>query len=325
MSGLDILAIAGRWFDRGWYEVRNPDVVKVGIDALAHYVRYGENEGRKPSQWFNPAWYRTVYKIAAGQSALGHFLAHRTTGRFLPCPELYLVPHAPPWRDDIAAGADPFDHYLTDMVMPERELLPGFAMLQLSGLIDVTYFQINPLDRFDAEIDPILHYCRFGWWRGMRPSTAFDPEWYSETNGLIRELGIDPVAHYILEGEPANRRPVPWFDPAWYRSEYHVPSGILALAHYLRHRHARAVSPNPLFDVEWYVARHAAEIPPEVDPFSHYLLSGAIRDIDPSPRFDARAWRHRHMAPLGSEGQSELPITARNPLVHHLRFVHAER
>jgi hypothetical protein len=156
----------------------------------------------------------------------------------------------------------------------------------------------------------------------LRPSTAFDLEWYGETNPAVTRLGINPLSHYILEGEPANRRPTPWFDPGWYRSEHNVPPGHLALSHYLRHRHAGTVSPNSMFDTAWYVARHGASIPPEVDPFSHYLLAGAMQDIDPSPRFDARAWRHRHMAPLAADGQSELPITARNPLVHYLRLRH---
>jgi hypothetical protein len=318
MSDAEVWASSGRWFDRTWYLTRNPDVARVGIDPLAHYLRYGENEGRHPSPWFDPAWYRGVYTLSPDQSALAHFLTHRTTGAFLPCAALYLVPHSPPWRD----GIDPFDHFLTEMVVPERELLPDLAPLQASGLIDTTYYQINPTDRYEAELDPVLHYCRFGWWRRLRPSTAFDPDWYAETNQTVARLGINPLMHYFLEGEPAGRRPVPWFDPVWYRSEYDVPAGTLALAHYLQHRGTRTVSPNPLFDVDWYVARHT--IPPEVDPFSHYLLIGALQDIDPSPRFNAREWRYRHMAPPAAEGQSELPVTARNPLVHHLAKSHGK-
>ncbi len=322
VSDMEVWAAAGRWFDRDWYNRRNPDVVRAGIDPLAHYLRYGEAEGRRPSPWFNPMWYRMVYDVPADVSSLRHFLTRRTTGHFLPCAELYLVPHSAPWRADIAAGTDPFDHYLTDMQRPERELLPDLALIQPAGLFDSMYFRINSVGPYEAELDPALHYCRFGWWRGLWPSTAFDPDWYAETNPEPARLGVNPLAHYILEGEPANRRPAGWFDPGWYRSEYHVPQGQLALSHYLSHRHERAVSPNPLFNVGWYVARHGKSIPPEVDPFSHYLLCGAIRDIDPSPRFDARAWRHRHMAPPGAEGQSELPVSARNPLVHYLRFVH---
>lgn len=318
MPDAEIWANAGRWFDRAWYLLRNPDVARVGMDPLAHYLRYGENEDRHPSPWFAPAWYRAAYQVLAEQSPLEHFLARRTSGEFLPCAALYLVPRSPPWRDAVAAGADPFDRYLTDMVVPEHELLPDLDTLRCSGLIDANYYQINPADAVETELDPALHYCRFGTRRRFRPSTAFDPAWYAETNPVVARLGINPLMHYIVEGEAANRRPVPWFDPAWYRSKYEVPEGDAALAHYLRHRHARTVSPNPLFDVAWYVARHAATIPPEVDPFSHYLMHGAIRDIDPSPYFNARAWRHRHMASLTAAGQVELPLMARNPLVHRL-------
>jgi hypothetical protein len=321
----DIWANAGRWFDRDWYLVRNPDVRQVGIEPLAHYRRYGETEGRFPSPWFNPTWYRVAYGIPADQSPLEHFLLRRTTGQFLPCAALYLVPHVSPWRDDKTAGVDPFDRYLSASIVPEHELLPDLTQIQPSGLIDGGYYRINRVGPYEDELDPALHYCRIGWRSGLQPSTAFEPNWYAETNLIITRLRINPLTHYILEGEPANRRPVPWFDPAWYRSVYLVPPEQLALAHYLQHRHARAVSPNPLFDVTRYVARYGASIPHEIDPFSHYLVYGALRDVDPSPQFDSRLWRHRHMAPLAAVGQSELPATERNPLVHHLRLRYAVR
>jgi hypothetical protein len=316
----DIWANAGRWFDGDWYIVRNPDVGRVGIDPLAHYRRYGEAEGRFPSPWFDPAWYRQVYDIPLQQSPLEHFLLRRTSGQFLPCAALYLAPHLPAWSDNKTAGDDPFDQYLREMIVPEHELLPDLTQIQPSGLIDTAYYRINPVAQYENELEPALHYCRIGWRSGLRPSTVFEPAWYIETNPIVARLRINPLTHYILEGEPANRRPVPWFDPAWYRSSYEVPPEQLALAHYLQHRHARAVSPNPLFDVTRYVGRYGASIPPEIDPFSHYLVCGALRDIDPSTRFDARSWRHRHMAPLAAVGQSELPVAARNPLVHHLRL-----
>jgi hypothetical protein len=315
----DIWASAGRWFDRDWYLVRNPDVRQVAIDPLAHYLRYGEAEGRFPSPWFNPAWYRRAYGIPATQSPLEHFLQRRMTGQFLPCAALYLVPHLAVLRDTETEAVDPFDRYLAATTVSEHELLPDLTQIQPSGLIDTTYYRINPVGQYENELDPALHYCRIGWHSGLRPSTAFEPDWYYETNPIVARLQINPLTHYILEGEPANRRPTPWFDPAWYRSAYHVPAGQLALAHYLQHRHERAVSPNPMFDVELHMARFGASIPSDVDPFSHYLVYGALQDLDPSPRFDARLWRHRHMAPVTAEGQSELPVAARNPLVHFLR------
>lgn len=320
MTDPDIWTNAGRWFDRDWYLLRNPDVRQVGIDPLAHYQRYGEAEGRFPSPWFNPAWYRLVYEIAADRSPLEHFLQRRTTGRFLPCAALYLVPHLPASPADELADGDPFDRYLDANAMPEHELLPDLTQIGPSGLVDAAYYRINPVGRFEDDLEPALHYCRIGWRSGLRPNSAFEPNWYAETNPIVERLQINPLTHYILEGEAANRRPIPWFDPAWYRAAYQVPPEQLALAHYLQHRHARAVSPNPLFDVHRYVTHYGDSIPPEIDPFSHYLVRGALQNIDPSGRFDARLWRHRHMAPLAADGQSELPVSVRNPLVHHLRL-----
>ena len=308
----------GRWFDRAWYLSRNPDVAHAGIDPLAHYRRYGEPEGRRPSPWFDPAWYRAAYGIPADQSPLDHFLNWRATGRFLPCAALYPVPLLPSGKADIEAGTDPFDRYLTDTLVPEREHLPSLAPVRGSGLIAANYFAINVVGPFETDFDPALHYCRFGARAGAWPSDAFDPGWYRTTNPTALRVGIDPLLHYILEGEARGRRPIAWFDPAWYREAYAVPADRPALTHYLAHRDSGTVSPNPLFDIAWYRAAGPA-FPPGTDPFAHYLVWGGIEDVSPSPGFDARLWRHRHMAPLAAEGQNRLPAAARNPLIDFFR------
>lgn len=318
MSGAEsgILAEAGRWFDADWYLLHNPDVTRVGIDAQSHYLRYGEAEGRKPSAWFDPAWYRAVYGLAPYQSPLAHFLAHRMTGRFLPRPDLYVAARLAP-----GDGAfDPFDRYLTENEKPERELLPDLTVIHPSGLIGPGYFRINGLHPDEHALQPDLHYCRIGVRFDARPNDVFDLAYYAADHPGLAGLGINPVTHYILEGEPSGQRPTIWFDPVWYRREYGVNADQVALGHYLAHRHGRGVSPNPLFDVSWYVARFGQEIPPEMDPFSHYTIWGALRDIAPSPGFDARGWRHRNMAALGAPGQEQLPYAARNPLIHYLRL-----
>ena len=307
-------ASAGRWFDRDWYLLRNPDVARTGIEPLAHYLRYGEAEGRPPCAWFDPPWYRLAYGIPPGASPLAHFLVHRTGGEFLPCAALYSVPLTAPWRD----GPDPFDRYLDAVFIPGREVLPDLPAVAASGLVDAAYHRLNGCDPFQAELDPALHYCRFGWHLGMRPNDAFDPAWYETANRVAMHRRINPLAHYILEGEAAGRRPVPWFDPVWYRGQYGVPEGQSALAHYLAHRGAGVVSPNAFFDPAWYVARLDRPIPEGIDPFAHYLVIGAVEDVEPSPHFEARLWRHRHMAPLGAPGQAHVPVAERNPLVHFL-------
>lgn len=311
-----LLATVGRWFDPAWYLTRNPDVARAGLDPLAHYLGYGEQEGRRPCPWFDPLWYRTAYDLPPGARVLEHFLTHRTSGAVLPDPALFAAAHLPDGRAAITAHEDPFDRYLTARERPEHELVPDLILLRDSGLIDADYHRRNGSPVVDRTLDPATHYCRLGWHAGYSPNDVFDPAWYARTNPDVSHLGINPLTHYVLVGEPANRAPVAWFDPAWYRAARNVPDNETALAHYLRTRRERPVSPHPLFDIEWYVTQHA--IPADVDPFAHYLLFGSIEDIDPSPRFSARAWRHRHMGPLTAPGREALPLAARNPLVHHI-------
>jgi hypothetical protein len=44
-------------FDIAWYLKANPDVRHVGLDPVEHYLRYGADEGRNPSQSFNTRAY----------------------------------------------------------------------------------------------------------------------------------------------------------------------------------------------------------------------------------------------------------------------------
>lgn len=310
---------AGCWFGAAWYLTRNPDIARAGLDPWAHYLAYGEPEGRKPSPWFDPAWYRGAHGLAPGESPLRHFLAHRATGAFPPDPALFAAAHLPEGRAAIARGQDPYAAYLDAHATPEHELLPDLVVLAPSGLIDALYHERNRTPPVETVLDPALHYCRIGWRQDRLPSDAFDPGWYRRAYPEIARLRINPLTHYALVGDAAGRRPVPWFDPGWYRAAHDVPADMTALAHYLRHRRSGLVSPNALFDAGWYRARHA--IAEGVDPFAHYLHHGAVRDIDPSPRFDARLWRHRHMAPLTAPGLHDLPIERRNPLLHHLRYM----
>src|SRR6185369_2860933 len=104
---------------------------------------------------------------------------------------------------DLAAGIDPFDHYLTDTLVPEHELLPDLTLIRPFELIDTMYYRLNPVYPYEDELDPVLHYCRFGHHRGLRPNTVFEPAWYAETNPVTARLGLNPLSHYILEGEAA--------------------------------------------------------------------------------------------------------------------------
>jgi hypothetical protein len=307
------------YFDPGWYLASNPDVAGSAMNPLLHYLRHGDLEGRRPMAFFDPDWYRTAHDLAPDRPALRHFLPRRGSGRFRPCAALYAVPFLPPYREHTARNEDPFRAYLDDMAAAQREVFPDLPLLTASELVDVNYYLANGSDVRDAELDPVLHFCRYGWQEKRKPNIYFDIVWYLETNPHVARCGLNPLVHYVCEGEAANRRPVAYFDPAWYRSTYGAPQEQGALAHYLAHRRSQAFSPTPLFDVDWYVARHAGELGPHRDPFTHFLHAATRDDVDPSPQFDAAEYRRQHLGGARSGIRDLMYAEVDNPLIHHLR------
>ena len=313
----------GRWpnryFDPTWYRSANHDVAEAGIDPLLHYLRHGEAEGRWPHTLFNPNWYRTAYRVPNDTLALGHFIAHRTREPYSPLPELFAVPFIKPYREDLTSGRDPIEHFLDDAEAKGIEAFPDPAIVEESRLVEDNYYLINAADVHEANIDPVSHYCRYGWRERRKPNIYFDPVWYEQTNPDVERLQINPLTHYIVLGEAANRRPVPFFDPGWYREEYDVPAEQLALTHFLANRRKQTVSPTPMFDVKWYVSRFGADLGPGRDPFAHYLQAGMTQDIDPCRGFNAGRYRQTKLGRPSRGFARVLRPDHHNPLVHFLR------
>ena len=57
-----ILKTIAPWFDREFYLAAYPDVAGLGIDPLAHFYDYGEQQGYRPRADFDPLYYLAVYR-----------------------------------------------------------------------------------------------------------------------------------------------------------------------------------------------------------------------------------------------------------------------
>src|SRR5882757_3775549 len=55
-------------------------------------------------------------------------------------------------------------------------------------------------------VDPLEHYCVFGWKEGRDPCVWFSTRKYAARNSDVRESGINPFLHYILAGRQEGRR-----------------------------------------------------------------------------------------------------------------------
>jgi hypothetical protein len=346
-------------FDSAYYAHANPDVVAADVPPLVHYVRFGMAENRRPNAYFDPLhyaaaaaslepdpalpsllhyrrvgesagiapgpffdpqWYRAAYGIADDDSPLADFLAQADRRQRLPLPGFYAVPRLAPhlW---LPQAEDCFARYLEDSPEEAAEGGPDARVIAESGIFDANYYLINGLDVHALGLEPIRHFCRYGWREGRSPNIYFAVRWYLQTNPGVAALGVNPVVHYLLDGEAAGRRPIVYFDPLWYRNTYRVPKKQSALAHYLAHRRSQRFAPNPEFDLAWYLRTYGAQVGRNRDPFSHYLMAGTYGDVRPSPSFDWPGYRRRTRGRRTRHFPWTLNPSLDNPLIHKL---HAE-
>jgi hypothetical protein len=114
--------------------------------------------------------------------------------------------------------------------MDERDRIAG------SGLFDAVYYVDQNPDVATSSIDPLTHYCAFGWREARRPNPCFDSAWYLATyDREILDRG-NPLLDYIMRGEKRGRFPSVDFDPELYRVEERLSLDVSPLWHYLAGR-----------------------------------------------------------------------------------------
>src|SRR4030042_1303462 len=80
-----------------------------------------------------------------------------------------------------------------------------YLKIKRSGLFDDHYYLKTYHDCRRSDVDPILHYLKFGYKEGRNPSAQFDNNYYLESNPDVRALQINPLIHYIRFGKKEGR------------------------------------------------------------------------------------------------------------------------
>lgn len=145
-------------FDSDFYAENNPDVAASGLNLLQHYIVYGAREGRNPHPLIDLAFLRTQVKLSPAEDPLIAYLRSQKDA---------LRPH--PLFDAAFVAAQQEDlrptlvFYLTsdgESVDPSKHF---------SGRV---YRKLYPQSR---DMNPLVHYVRFGRAQGLRMPTGDDP------------------------------------------------------------------------------------------------------------------------------------------------------
>ena len=178
MQDIAIIKASGL-FDAQQYLQRNPDVARSGMDPVEHYVRHGAAEGRDPIEGFSTTYYlRNNPDVAtSGINPFRHYVEYgRDEGR---------PPRQQPVHRNHAGAKD------------------DARIIARSNLFDAGYYLKHNRDVAASGMNPLAHFCQYGFRELRNPSQGFDIGWYWLTY-LSSDVDTNPLAHYLRKGVQDN-------------------------------------------------------------------------------------------------------------------------
>ncbi|MBW2112688.1 MAG: glycosyltransferase, partial [Deltaproteobacteria bacterium] len=99
-------------FDPAYYLAQNPDVAELKPNPLAHFVKYGVREGRDPNPFFSVEYYLAQAPEAAGMNPVAHYLEVGAARGMSPSPLFDSNSYLACNPDVAVAGMNPLVHFV---------------------------------------------------------------------------------------------------------------------------------------------------------------------------------------------------------------------
>ena len=87
----------------------------------------------------------------------------------------------------------------------KAQLLNDRNIIIGSSYFSPFYYLTRYQDVWDSGIDPLDHFCLYGWKESRDPNPSFSIKSYLNKYDDVKKSGINPLVHYILHGEKENR------------------------------------------------------------------------------------------------------------------------
>jgi hypothetical protein len=156
----------------------------------------------------------------------------------------------------------------------------------LRQYFDIGFYLSSYVDVAESEdVDPLEHYCVFGWKERRDPSADFSTGYYLDTNPDVHSAGINPFFHYLTIGKNEGR------DAVWPEKQT---------------KNAAVED----FDLEYYacVNQQLADIP-DAQLKSHFINHGYAAGLVYAPPSKARA--AAQFKPRSANGKTHPPVGGR--------------
>ena len=150
------------FFDCEWYLCVNPDVARAKLLPFAHYIEYGEAEGRWPCRLLDPAWYASLVGLEQGRGVvLEHYSKTGSKDGVKPNeifdPQFYLDQN-PDLPQDFRSAAI---HYLVSGYLEDRSISQEFSPRWYR-----TFYMSANEENLTGSDDPLHHFLTVGRARG---------------------------------------------------------------------------------------------------------------------------------------------------------------
>jgi hypothetical protein len=186
---------------------------------MLHYEQYGWKEGREPSLVFSDAQYLSTYPdvAAANCDALAHYMAYGQyegrmtflTGGTAAAADPLI--NAAYYDQQLGATLIPTGTAAAQQAAANYETTGWQKNLNPDQFFNAAYYLAHNPDVAAAHVDPLLHYEEYGWKEGRNPSALFNTNAYLNANPDVKAAGVDPLLHYVdfgaTEGRPIYAAP----------------------------------------------------------------------------------------------------------------------
>src|SRR3954447_23516119 len=128
----------------------------------------------------------------------------------------------------------------------------------MTGFFDPLWYASRYPDVVGADLDPLLHFIRFGLKENRDPNRFFDCAWYLGHYPDVLVAGVHPLLHYLASGAAEMRNPHPRFDAPFY-VEQHPEAAANPLLYHIRIGHAQGYPTEKALYIKDYLP---SQLPP---------------------------------------------------------------
>ena len=182
-------------FDAKYYLKHYPEIKKLDMDPIQHFMCYGWKEKKNPSNNFDTSFYLKEY-IDVSEANINPLIHYLRYGQF----------------ENRKAKMSLWEMFVKFFHFNNAKMRSDYLIIKKSKYFNKRYY-IKQCQNFDkTNTDPIKHYLSIGWKEGLNPSKKFDTNYYLEVNADVKNAGINPLLHYEKHGKYEHRNISPSID-----------------------------------------------------------------------------------------------------------------